>query len=106
MVTVRSIDGKLITSENYTELLKAVKDELAILDGFSPKVEFLTHTSAIIYINEIPAEEPEPEPWRERKCCECDNYEWGSGCPYRNGHVTIMMPACEHFYIEYGEVQK
>ena len=100
MVKVRSIDGQLIVAESYTELLKAVKDEMDKLKGFDPKAEFLSHTSAIVYIDEIP-QEPE-EAWSDRYCCECDNYEWGRGCPYREGHVTVTMPACSHFTIEYA----
>lgn len=32
-------------------------------------------------------------------CCECDNYDWGRGCPYRDGHIRIMDPACNMFNI-------
>ena len=60
MVTVRSIEGRFITTESYTELIKAVKDELDDLKGFQPQAEFLTHTSAIIYFGEI-KEEPFPD---------------------------------------------
>ena len=99
MVTVRSIEGRFITTESYTELLKAVKDELDELKGFRPKAEFLTHTSAIIYFSEI-TEEPE-QAWSDRHCCECAAYDWGKGCPFREGHVSIMMPACSNFTLEY-----
>lgn len=99
MVKVKSIEGRLITAENYTELLKAVKDELEECKEFSPKTEFLTHTSAIIYFDEIVEEEPDP--WADRHCCECDAYDWGRGCPFRKGHVTLMMPACSHFTLDY-----
>lgn len=102
MVKVRNIEAQLITAESYTELLRAVKDELKEQKAFDPQVEFLTHTSAIIYHNEIP-EEP-IEAWSTRKCCECGNYDWGRGCPFREGHVTLMMPACKHFTIEIKEV--
>lgn len=102
MVKVRNIEAQLITAESYTELLRAVKDELEEQKAFDPHVEFLTHTSAIIYHNEIP-EEP-IEAWTNRNCCECGNYDWGKGCPFREGHVTLMMPACKHFTIEVKEV--
>lgn len=36
---------------------------------------------------------------KPRRCCECINYEWGKGCPYREGHVRIMDVACEMFNI-------
>lgn len=102
MVTIRTIEAQLITTDSYPELLKAVKEELAEQKAFEPQVEFLTHTSAIIYHNEIP-EEPK-EAWETRKCCECGIYDWGVGCPYREGRVTLMMPACKHFTVEYQEV--
>lgn len=35
----------------------------------------------------------------DRHCCECDNYDWGRGCPYRSGHVRQMDPACKMFNI-------
>ena len=99
MVTVRSIEGRFITTESYTELIKAVKDELDDLKGFQPQAEFLTHTSAIIYFGEI-KEEPKEE-WSDRYCCECAAYDWGRGCPFREGHVTVMMPACSKFTLDY-----
>lgn len=34
-----------------------------------------------------------------RYCCECDNYDWGKGCPYRDGHIRIMDEACPMFNI-------
>lgn len=34
-----------------------------------------------------------------RHCCECENYDWGRGCPYRRGHIRIMDPACSMFNI-------
>lgn len=34
-----------------------------------------------------------------RSCCECDNYVWGRCCPYREGHVRLMDPACAMFNI-------
>lgn len=102
MVKVRNIEAQLITADSYTELLRAVKDELEEQKVFDPHVEFLTHTSAIIYRNEIPEEIEEA--WTNRNCCECGNYDWGKGCPFREGHVTLMMPACKHFTIEVQEV--
>ena len=32
-----------------------------------------------------------------RFCCECENYRWGSGCPYRSGRVEKMADACGMF---------
>ena len=99
MVKVRNIDAYLITADTYTELVKAVGDELKERSYFDPKADFLDHNSAIIYHDEI-LEEP-TEAWSDRHCCECSEYEWGRGCPFRDGHVTLMMPACSHFTVEY-----
>ena len=104
MITVRTVEAKLITADNYTQLLKAVKDEMDALEGFDPKAEFLNHKQAIVYNDEIP-EEPS-EPWRGRYCCECVIYEWGRGCPHREGRVSLKMPACSKFTIEYEGVEE
>ena len=37
-----------------------------------------------------------------RKCCECENYDWGRGCPYRHGHVQVMDDACSMFNVTIG----
>ena len=42
---------------------------------------------------------PVPE---RRYCCECDNYNWGIGCPYRSGAIRPMDPACSLFNIHIG----
>jgi hypothetical protein len=34
-----------------------------------------------------------------RWCCECDNYRWGRGCPYRDGMVRQMDKACSMFNV-------
>ena len=36
---------------------------------------------------------------KDRRCCECSNLEWGKGCPYRDGHVRQMDPACNMFNV-------
>ena len=28
-------------------------------------------------------------------CCDCDNYDWGKGCPYRKGRIMPMDPCCD-----------
>ena len=33
----------------------------------------------------------------DRWCCECGNYRWGRGCPYRDGMVRQMDKACPMF---------
>ena len=35
----------------------------------------------------------------DRHCCECDNYSWGRGCPYRRGHIQLNDPACGMFNV-------
>jgi len=34
-----------------------------------------------------------------RKCCECDNYDWGRGCKYKHGIVRTMDDACSMFNV-------
>lgn len=38
----------------------------------------------------------------DRYCCECENYNWGIGCQYRDGHVRILDEACEMFNLRIG----
>lgn len=101
MVKVRGIEGVLITADNYKELLKAISDEIDNYDGFQPSMTIIDESRAIIYHSEIVDEEREKEPWEDRHCCACTEYKWGEGCPYREGRVTVMMPACSHFTMEY-----
>ena len=104
MVKVTGIEGVLIHADGYTELLKAVKNESDNYDGFSPKVKFLSESEAVVFHDAIMEEEAaEEEPWRERYCCECGEYDWGRGCPYRSGRVTLMMDACHHFTVDIRE---
>lgn len=42
---------------------------------------------------------PVPE---KRYCCECNNYNWGIGCPYRSGAIRPMDPACSLLNIHIG----
>ena len=35
----------------------------------------------------------------DRHCCECDNYTWRNGCPYRDGKVKMMDRACPLFNV-------
>lgn len=37
--------------------------------------------------------------YENRYCAECDNLEWGRGCPYRSGHVKPMDHACPMFNV-------
>ena len=99
MVKIKGIEGVLITAENYKELLKAVNNEIDNYDGFQPSMTYVDEHKAIIYHGEIPEDVPSEE-WETRKCCECGNYDWGRGCPYREGRVALMMNACHHFTIE------
>ena len=42
------------------------------------------------------------DPGEDRYCCECQNYKWGIGCPYREGRVKLMDQACEMFDVKIG----
>ena len=99
MVTVRGIEGVLITAESYAVLLKAIKNEVANYDGFQPSMTIVDEKRAIVYHREIPDEVPE-EPWANRFCCECTEYDMRGGCPFKEGRVALMMNACHHFTIE------
>ena len=99
MVKVRGIEGVLITADNYKELLKAINNEIDNYEGYQPSMTIVDEHRAIIYHREIPEEVPFAD-WETRKCCECGNYDWGKGCKYREGRVTIMMDACHHFSVE------
>lgn len=37
-----------------------------------------------------------------RFCCECDNYDPRLGCPYRDGKIRNMDPACQMFNVVIG----
>lgn len=39
---------------------------------------------------------------RGRFCCECGNFSWSNGCPFRDDHVHRMSAACELFDIFFG----
>lgn len=99
MVKVKSIEGVLITADGYAELLKAISNEVDNYEGFKPAMTIIDETRAIVYHNEI-VEETTCEEWSDRYCCECGNYDWGRGCPYREGRITLKMNACHHFTIE------
>lgn len=103
MVKVTGIEGVIITADRYAELTKAVRNESDNYEGFEPKIRFLSEREAIVFHDAIMEEEPEQEPWRDRYCCECGEYEWGRGCPFRTGRVALMMNACHHFTIEVSE---
>lgn len=36
---------------------------------------------------------------KDRYCCECENYKWGRGCPYRDGMVRNLDRSCPMFNI-------
>lgn len=38
----------------------------------------------------------------DRFCCECDHYDWGKGCPFRDKHIKFMDHACRMFYVNIG----
>ena len=43
-----------------------------------------------------------PDHGPDRYCCECENYRWGNGCPYRDGHIRLMDSACTMFNLHVG----
>ena len=101
MVRIKGIEGSLITADDYASLIKAIGNEVDNYEGFNPKIAFVDDRSAVIFHDEI-QEEIHDEPWSDRKCCECGHYVWGRGCPYKDGHITLMMDACHNFTIELG----
>lgn len=104
MVRIKSIEGVLITADDYASLIKAIGNELDNYEGFQPKFAIVDEHNAVIYHDEITEEIPVvEEPWMGRHCCECGEYDWGRGCPYREGHVTLLMDACHHFTVEIRE---
>lgn len=103
MVKVTGIEGVLITADRYAELTKAVRNESENYEGFEPKIRFLSEREAIVFHDAIMEEEAEKEPWSDRYCCECGHYEWGRGCPYKEGRITLKMDACHHFTVEIRE---
>lgn len=103
MIKVKGIEGEIITTESYHELLKAVKDEMDRLDAFSPAFRVLGDNSAVVFYDEIPEEETKEEVWRNRYCCECGWFWCRHGCPHKEGHVKVKMPACKTFTIEWIE---
>lgn len=103
MVKVTGIEGVLITADRYSELTKAVQNESENYEGFEPKIRFLSEREAIVFHDAIMEEEAEKEPWHDRYCCECGHYEWGRGCPYKEGRITLKMDACHHFTVEIRE---
>ena len=103
MVKITGIEGSLIKADDYASLIKAISNEVDNYEGFNPQIAIVDDRRAIIYHDEITEEVPfADEPWAERVCCECGHYEWGKGCPYKDGHITLKMDACHHFTIEVG----
>ena len=105
MVKVRGIEGVLITADSYSELLKAINNEISNYEGYDPSMSIVDEHRAIIYHGEI-VDELSENPFSGRVCAECGNYDWGRGCPYKEGHITLKMDACHHFTIEIGGDQQ
>ena len=102
MVKVRGIEGVLIKADSYSELLKAINNEVSNYEGYEPSMTIIDEHRAIVYHSEIVDELAEPNPWDGRYCCECGNYKWGRGCCFKEGHITLKMEACHNFTIEIG----
>ena len=101
MVRIKGIEGSLITADDYASLIKAIGNEVDNYEGFNPQIAIVDDHNAIIYHEEIP-EGNADDPWTDRYCCECGHYEWGRGCPYKEGRITLMMDACHNFTVEIG----
>ena len=101
MVRIKGVEGSLITADDYASLIKAIGNEVDNYEGFNPQIAIVDDHTAVIYHDEITEEIPD-EPWADRYCCECGHYEWGRGCPYKEGHITLKMNACHNFTIEIG----
>ena len=101
MVRIKGIEGSLITADDYASLIKAISNEVDNYEGFNPQIAIVDDHNAIIYHEEIP-EGNADDPWTDRYCCECGHSEWGRGCPYKDGRITLKMDACHNFTIELG----
>lgn len=118
-----------VTGANLNEFAEAMNEAYCELSRFTiEKTEHVPGTLDAIIFYDIP-DEPEPVQARgfcdadydievdgveaanvvrinlavgdnsDRHCCECDNYNWGHGCPYRDRHVQIMDRACPMFNV-------
>ena len=120
---------KPVTGSDLNEFAEAMNEAYCELSRFTiERTDNISDLSALIYYDipdELFSQEPElgPEPdydiefpdcsagsdtvtirikvgkTDDRHCCECDNYRWGKGCPYRKGHIRLMEPACKMFNI-------
>lgn len=123
MKQVRPVQGRTLA-----EFAEAMNEAYAELSRFTiERTENISPLEALIYYD-IPDElmDPEPDgsetdydieladkgrctesvtirlrvrPPEHRHCCECDNYDWGRGCPYRSEHIKLMDDACSMFNV-------
>lgn len=124
MKQTRPVQGR-----NLTEFSEALNEAYAELSRFKvERTEHISSLEALIFYD-IPDELMEQDPdygpkadydiefpdasggsdWvtirlkvgknQTRHCCECDNYSWGRGCPYRSEHIKLMDPACKMFNV-------
>lgn len=87
--------------DGMDDLIEAIRQERE--DSFSPDLEIDAtdpeedeESSTTIRI-EMTIAAP-----KKRFCCECDNYSWRRGCPFKDEHVDRMDPACGLFNICFG----
>lgn len=120
---------RAVQAQTLTEFADAMNEAYMELSRFTiEKTEQISPLEAIIYYaipDELMSREPDFRPdvdydiefpdaddgseWvtlrlkvgrnKSRHCCECDNYSWGRGCPYRSEHIRLMDPACKMFNV-------
>lgn len=100
MRQVEYVEG--ITPEEFSVNYNATCQKISRL-GTVVDHHIISATKAHIFYEFTDAEEEDKE--EIRYCCECENYDWGRGCPYREGHIKLMDHSCEYFNIHPEEVQ-
>lgn len=85
-------------AEEYNQIASKINQIGEIVDHY-----IISATSAHIFYEFQDEEEPEEEK-PVIYCADCDNYDWGKGCPYREGRVDRLDLACEMFNVKVGEV--
>lgn len=86
---------KLIHGETPEEFVEAYNAFCATVQSFEGR-ETIDNTTCYVFYEE----ETEPEPEQPRRCCECNNYDWGKGCEFCDGVIRPMREACEWFNAE------
>lgn len=112
---------RAVTGENVTEYAANLERAYQELDGLDLVISQVAPMQTVIEYDE--PDEPGPDDgggeyaiqltdggkiitvsllvgdYEGRYCCECENLEWGRGCPYRSGRVAQMDQACPMFNV-------